>query len=114
MCISDWSSDVCSSDLTQANGECGDVLPECRVGRRCRNDVGHVSVGTQIVFTVFHRHVGESVAEVVGKRRPCRVGKRGAVRAGERKRVVKGKSVSVRLALGGGRIIKKKKKKRII
>src|SRR3546814_5593606 len=35
---------------TQANGECGDVLPECRVGRRCRNDVGH-AIGRAHVCT---------------------------------------------------------------
>src|SRR3546814_13324985 len=82
MRISDWSSDVCSSDLQAAGGTLAVVLGHQRVG--------HVaSVGTGA----------------------CQWCQKDAVGQGERtdrESVVKGKSVSVRVSPGGPRLIKNK------
>src|SRR3546814_15943227 len=82
MRISDWSSDVCSSDLLPRGRQLRQPLPAPhREGdRRCRDDL---------------RDRGRRDRPV---RRPGQ----------DRKSVVKGKSVSVRVDLGGRRIIKKK------
>src|SRR3546814_20843992 len=81
--ISDWSSDVCSSDLI--GGRLGDDR------RLCRADA--------VVATPRHRRTG-----------PWRAGRSAAqIARRARKSVVSGKSVSVRVDLGGRRIIKKKK-----
>src|SRR3546814_16460054 len=76
MRISDWSSDVCSSDLRSTHRRSWPACGRCR--RRSANRQA---------------------------RRPRRPGGR---RRSEERRV--GKSVSVRVDLGGRRIIKKKKK----
>src|SRR3546814_13283447 len=78
MRISDWSSDVCSSDLRRhASGMPGGL-------RRGRRTLGHCAAPRPGGHPAFH---------------------------GDRKSVVWGKSVSVRVDLGGRRIIKKKRKK---
>src|SRR3546814_17730755 len=77
MRISDWSSDVCSSDLRQ------DALDRAVEPRRVA--AGEIGARGAVV-----RHE-ERVAD-----------------EGDRKSVVSGKSVSVRVDLGGRRIIKKK------
>src|SRR3546814_18600693 len=102
MRISDWSSDVCSSDLTQRT-------------QRAR------AVTEQYVDGAFHSGGGLRFTRT-------RCGKRAASRSrpvsslwlsaisdnasgkpsADRKSVVSGKSVSVRVDLGGRRIIKKK------
>src|SRR3546814_17838875 len=82
MRISDWSSDVCSSDLGR-----GDRVPAA--GRRDR-----------------HR-AGARPAQAGAGQGQGRGGKDRA--QADRKSVVSGKSVSVRVDLGGRRIIKKKK-----
>src|SRR3546814_11791390 len=76
MRISDWSSDVCSSDLAE------------RICRRCGRS---------------HRGAGADRAE--RSARGARAREIGSASC-------KGKSVSVRVDLGGRRIIKKKKKSR--
>src|SRR3546814_13015836 len=96
MRISDWSSDVCSSDLLVAAlvGRDGDTVlvseevglgvhPSSELGRRFRDQLGTVNVA-----------VAEAADEVL---------------LVDRKSVVLGKSVSVRVDLGGRRNIKKKK-----
>src|SRR3546814_15841078 len=93
MRISDWSSDVCSSDLArqparrQAEGE-------LRPGPAGRS----------------HRPQGAQgrLALVRGQLLPA-LPPGGAASGEDRKSVVSGKSVSVRVDLGGRRIIKKKK-----
>src|SRR3546814_16534494 len=77
--ISDWSSDVCSSDLCPARPA------------RARRDVG-----------LLRRSGDEPTRAVDAARR-----EEGPL--ADRKSVVWGKSVSVRVDLGGRRIIKKKK-----
>src|SRR3546814_12034997 len=97
MRISDWSSDVCSSDLRQfREATLRSVAPAVRF----------VSSGgwTRTTNQEPWRHEGAwalGCAPLV-----CRAG--GSCRL-DRKRVVSGKSVSVRVDLGGRRIIKKKK-----
>src|SRR3546814_16327828 len=109
MRISDWSSDVCSSDL---------------IGHGLHQDLR--DVGPDHVEVAQRRLGGAGQALAIGLRRRLDLGVlggeggRGAegdrpegerqdVSHGDRKSVVWGKSVSVRLDLGGRRIIKKKK-----
>src|SRR3546814_19444509 len=87
MRISDWSSDVCSSDLAEE----GEAAP-ARAGildRARRGDLAHMA------------------ARQGHARRDARAARRRLGR--DRKSVVEGKSVSVRVDLGGRRSIKKKK-----
>src|SRR3546814_20705823 len=87
MRISDWSSDVCSSDLIGHPAR----VPRPRGPRRNRS---------------------KSTAgwwEWVCPGRPRHRARRRLHQGRDRKSVVSGKSVSVRVALGGRRIIKKKK-----
>src|SRR3546814_16057058 len=85
MRISDWSSDVCSSDL-----ELGHRVALLH-GFRCRDD----SLGT--------------AARAVRRDQDSEIKARPAPEGGaDRKSVVEGTSVSVRVDLGGRRIIKKK------
>src|SRR3546814_14859313 len=104
MRISDWSSDVCSSDLPglDPDGEEMDrtgpaAASACRAGgsrgpdrRPCARVRAHAAGGG---LTPCPRTSGAS--------------------SRDRKSVVLGKSVSVRVDLGGGRLIKKKKSKQI-
>src|SRR3546814_11679402 len=91
MRISDWSSDVCSSDL-----------PGDRV-HRVEHAFAVLQQVTQAVAA--HRFIEIGPGAVLAGQKA-----RGeAVIGGDRKSVVSGKSVSVRVDLGGRRIIKKKK-----
>src|SRR3546814_16196829 len=89
MRISDWSSDVCSSDLRRAGRP---QYPRLSVARRARPARGHAAGARDL------RHA--QLAAEPGSRHRA-----------DRKSVVEGKSVSVRVTLGGRRIIKKKKSK---
>src|SRR3546814_17903333 len=96
MRISDWSSDVCSSDLPGRT----DADPHRpRHGKRRRG--GDLLLG-------LHRRAGRATVAC----HPADRHLRGADRTGrgaperDRKSVVTGTSVSVRVALGGRRIIK--------
>src|SRR3546814_19003005 len=88
MRISDWSSDVCSSDLRGAARDRAAGADAARPAGRCARRLGRAASG-----------------------RAARFAARGGDRRGhaDRKRVVSGKSVSGRGDLGGSRIIKKKK-----
>src|SRR3546814_19701042 len=106
MRISDWSSDVCSSDLMLQHGV------------ELRLEAFAVPVA-----------LARAQARLLAQEAPLPVGKEAAgddrggvgpvleqqavalVQAGDRKSVVKGKSVAVRVDLGGSRFIKKKKTK---
>src|SRR3546814_16577128 len=106
MRISDWSSDVCSSDLLNRRRtpflvDGGDYAHGCHrrpvksVAERCqRVEVGDAGCG----------------GVDVGGQRSDRAAP--PVAPGDRKGVVEGKSVSVRVDLGGRSIIKKKKKQK--
>src|SRR3546814_8460519 len=96
MRISDWSSDVCSSDLEQADS-----------GHRVREPVpGRHRAQVQ------RRHLQQRRADLEPHlllELPGAEGRRQADRRpGARKSVVEGKGVSVRVDTGGSSIIKKK------
>src|SRR3546814_15698951 len=98
MRISDWSSDVCSSDLAT---------------RALRNEA---TAAARAARTVNDRRAGLNQApSAIATRNYAAAMERARVAAGnlDRKSVVSGKSVTVRVELGGRRIITKKKKKLI-
>src|SRR3546814_16942106 len=127
MRISDWSSDVCSSDLNLL-GEISSRLPEGEpmfeedtltdrpmrfiVAELIREKIfrlvgDELPYGCTVVIEEWEENdTGVRVAAcVVVERethRPILLG------TGDRKRVVSGKSVSVRVVLGGRRFLKKK------
>src|SRR3546814_20338189 len=100
MRISDWSSDVCSSDLRVDGGEVTELPGHRTCPQYC---TGHQGL-------TFSRRVSDS-AMTMSSRSGVTIA---APVSGppDRKRVVSGKSVSVRVDLGGRRIIKKKKQRR--
>src|SRR3546814_18742753 len=138
MRISDWSSDVCSSDLRLVHRLArilqrrigvthggGTIDAQAGLGRADDDavDQRQISAATQqhgrsVITRVRTLDMGEVshlqilarqriLARVAGGRRTVGVG----FEEGDRKRVVEGKSVSVRVDLGGRRIIKKKKER---
>src|SRR3546814_19567618 len=92
MRISDWSSDVCSSDLA------GCVISACAVARQLR-------IAAPSNRGTFTTDSSGSTASSAWPFHPAK--------AADRKRGVSGKSVSVRVDLGGRRLINKKKMKNI-
>src|SRR3546814_15041460 len=108
MRISDWSSDVCSSDLLPVEHLADLVLAgELDVGDgdavAIANEGGDdLGIGEGGAVTVLHQGVFDFVHAA---------GDVFQQHQGDRKSVVSGKSVSVRLDLGGRRLIKKKKQK---
>src|SRR3546814_15349220 len=104
MRISDWSSDVCSSDLARAEQPAvvaaGDGVQAGRLAA-----VGMHAGVHQRTFNVA-RPISTSTTEMIQKRTITR-GSGQPLR--DRKSVVEGKSVSVRVDLGGRRNLKKKK-----
>src|SRR3546814_11016983 len=95
MRISDWSSDVCSSDLF------GERLVAALPSLRHADDPRNLSLDE-----------AAKLRSIICLDQPCPsylVSAADALDAGDRKSVVEGKSVSVRVDLGGRRIIKKKK-----
>src|SRR3546814_17735107 len=109
MRISDWSSDVCSSDLLALVGAAGqDVKKAKQMGDAWRHWTARTS------YLPFARQFGG--AAPWGDTIPRGHALWGgivvwliATWAQDRKSVVSGKSVSVRVGLGGSRYIKKKK-----
>src|SRR3546814_18703800 len=106
MRISYWSSDVCSSDL-EADGRAAEAQ---RVADRAGD--GLVLGGGEAVGAVDLEDGGNGAGEArrAGLDHAQRRDKGRQPGLEERKRDEAGKSVSVRVDLGGGRIIKKKKK----
>src|SRR3546814_16902266 len=101
MRISDWSSDVCSSDLGALRPEQQDVArPELEIGERRRARGRQQDDTLPADLRPYAKGVPLGVPPDVGAHR--------IIHARERKSVVKGKSVSVRVDLGGLRILKKK------
>src|SRR3546814_16003524 len=110
MRISDWSSDVCSSDLQPPRSapRRRDPWRPHRVGdgRRRRES------GVQGPSRRAGDGSAASATDPAGKEgEACGLHRTGSRRGRARKSVVKGKSGSVRLTLGGRRNIQKKKKK---
>src|SRR3546814_21105911 len=108
MRISDWSSDVCSSDLVLlevvAERPVAEHLEKGVVARGVADlvEVVVLAAGTQAALDIGRAHVAALLRakEHVLELDHARV---------DRKSVVSGKSVSVRVDLGGRRIIKKKR-----
>src|SRR3546814_17904887 len=94
MRISDWSSDVCSSDL----GFPAAPVADCVVADRLLREPGLRTMGRP------PRPGRLRGLDVQGRDGGCCI-------PGDRKSVVKGKSVSVRVDLGGRRVIKITKQK---
>src|SRR3546814_20860984 len=108
MRISDWSSDVCSSDLQARNT---DSVRERAAEGRSGSGGGRLDplAGAELhddgTRTPAIGGEGGRSRGHAGRSRP-----RGDPMPRDRKSVVKGKSVSVRVDLGGRRIIKNKKR----
>src|SRR3546814_13546449 len=111
MRISDWSSDVCSSDLPD---------PEERALYFPRFGVDGLEWPARIASWIDTRLVDLQTGDTITE--PARPGElllRGATvfagyfRAGDRQSVVEGQSVSVRVDLGGRRFLTKNKKNKI-
>src|SRR3546814_18795428 len=98
MRISDWSSDVCSSDLQRT----------ARRARR-RREQGVRTGGRAVLHARERRARSLQPKRKAARRRIGACVRLHAGRSGDRKSVVSGKSGSVRVDLGGRRIIKKKK-----
>src|SRR3546814_16853855 len=116
MRISDWSSDVCSSDLG-LDLACGD-LPGLRGLEAVLAETDEIAVpGQAVIAALVHLAVLGSLGlqhdQSLASR--SRRGPRGRSRSPrsprDRTSVVSGKSVSVRVDLGGRRSIKKKRQK---
>src|SRR3546814_20487100 len=112
MRISDWSSDVCSSDLLNAEFE---VTPSIRLFSQSAYSKDFYSSTQDYNRFVSNSVFNDSSGLYQLNRKP--VPTDGVSPGGvltdpqlDRKSVVKGKSVSVRVDFGGRRIIKKKKK----
>src|SRR3546814_15828771 len=114
MRISDWSSDVCASDLASSLAT---ALPEASTRQACR---ARASIASVCSFTrsswrlpMFQARPALKCHSRPSKlpiRLSCCHTSQSGVR--ERKSVGWGKSVSVRVDLGGRRIVKKKKNKK--
>src|SRR3546814_19358163 len=107
MRISDWSSDVCSSDLpqrrdlAQRRGQSREIVLARKFDRAPRCEV----IGLKLAIEQREAAVFEA-SDQPGERDLRGVG----LPAQDRKRVVSGKSGAVRVELGGRRILKNKKK----
>src|SRR3546814_15381188 len=108
MRISDWSSDVCSSDLLTVVGELERVAGEIhddlsQASRVARQSRWHRVIDRADQLQPFARRLD-------GQRIEHAVDDVAHVEREDRKSVVEGKRVSVRVDLGGRRIIQNKKK----
>src|SRR3546814_16085641 len=123
MRISDWSSDVCSSDLPASRIEKAAApfdRPSARVLRESRGGVGgdgerarsDRDMGAGDADKIDHQRHGEdrAAAAYEAEREADDAARQTAKQILDRKSVVEGKSVSVRVDLGGRRIHNKKNK----
>src|SRR3546814_13219990 len=113
MRISDWSSDVCSSDLSEVPGapvmiagldvDVSELMADAV-------DAGfHIRIGLEDA-PLFNRNTNVQLVEAAAAKiqRPTAT----AAEVRERKSVVEGKSVAGRVDFGGRRILKKKNHKK--
>src|SRR3546814_13523969 len=114
MRISDWSSDVCSSDLGQRDGcarslRRGIEAPPRDHSKRRTDGEDHQQSGQHDPDAQRQGALEETFEDVatLSLRAPS-----SPLSPTDRKSVVKGKSVSVRVELGGRRTLKKKKQKK--
>src|SRR3546814_17772500 len=122
MRISDWSSDVCSSDLTSTDGVVIDERLTIRADASGPRSARMVLQNPRVDFAVFEVARGGILREGLGYERndvavvlnvaPAHLGLRGLdtiEHLADRRTVVLGTVVSVRVDFGGRRNIKKKK-----
>src|SRR3546814_20774206 len=107
MRISDWSSDVCSSDLHRTGPAQDIALNGTKVGQVWGEDALHLA-GILNAFFELGLENRALAAESLDKYRELSMLYNVSEKL-DRKRVVEGKSVSVRRDLGGRRSMKKKK-----
>src|SRR3546814_15200761 len=109
MRISDWSSDVCSSDLPRPMRPTAiaAMAPDHRV-RACFDSCVGMGVEPWMQACAWY----EASRSAARHRWTCRKSRPAPDALQDRKRDVKGKSVSVRVDPGGRRSIKKKKTER--
>src|SRR3546814_19293201 len=116
MRISDWSSDVCSSDLAEYEPLYADFgmgtttwspLASGLLTGKYNDGVPDDSRMASEDYAWLQRDV---LGDAASRRLPRARAFTALAEALDRKRVVAGKSVSIRVALGGRRIIKKKHK----
>src|SRR3546814_11534025 len=111
MRISDWSSDVCSSDLYS-----GDRIQVCQAGclsiRSCADSVGKGSKTSARSDLAQKKSTSRGASAATSASRSLSSGLKSRVEKAQkdRKSVVEGKSVSVRVDLGGRRLLQKTKK----
>src|SRR3546814_17654144 len=125
MRISDWSSDVCSSDLAEPNGKpcrsqriaivAGDpIRSQSESDERACDDNGTQSRQSDATQCPVSRHQSMQSSKPLIRLLALWLGRRSFPtqsdrgRSRDRKSVVSGKSVSVRVDLGGRRLIKNK------
>src|SRR3546814_16116645 len=109
MRISDWSSDVCSSDLNFAIHLLGDqpligdlIAATEQDQARCLRQFAHHTLGQALALRAEVEH-RRGLGSFTHRRNT-------SAQWLDRQRVVQGKSVSVSVGIGGCRILKKKKK----
>src|SRR3546814_14994452 len=116
MRISDWSSDVCSSDLEQSESNNQTTVEQAGVNASSYvNQSGVATAANPNKVDVSQKGNGAEsfVAQTGAILNEVEVDQDGnsysmVLQDGDRKSVVSGKSVSVRVDLGGRRIINKK------
>src|SRR3546814_18420495 len=96
MRISDWSSDVCSSDLSESESRYAEPSKRSKGTRPKDSHALRCASGVK----------PEAPRTATAPRTPGRSAR--SARGGDRKSVVEGKRVSVRVELGGRRILNKK------
>src|SRR3546814_19483549 len=113
MRISDWSSDVCSSDLPQPDR---DLAREQRcLATDHLAEEEHAHQGCDNFGDENHRIADQAARVELANGLDHGAAENGAIeqRNGDRKSVVLGKSVSVRVDLGGRSLLKKKNNHKI-
>src|SRR3546814_13795235 len=119
MRISDWSSDVCSSDLSTREWRAvASAAAPSPFARAIRTRIPHAAENVMSIAAINSRnqfkgnivaiHRAPVVSEIEVET-PSGILSAIVTTSSDRKSVVSGKSVSVRVDLGGRRIYKKKK-----
>src|SRR3546814_11696586 len=114
MRISDWSSDVCSSDLAPPSPQSPRTLALCFADHQiCGSRPGLIIKGLRSTYVVrnMHQQVAGIVDQEIADGSPVDCKKQDERQKlrdkADRKSVVSGKSVSVRVYIGCRQIIKK-------
>src|SRR3546814_11476676 len=103
MRISDWSSDVCSSDLASSSSASTFSTTSAAHGSAGTAPFGPCAPSSTATVSASREKTSAMRSSDASVRRSARSG------GGDRKSVVWGKSVSVRVDLGGRRFLSKKK-----